>query len=375
MGIDRRRFLQCLGGASVALAAWPARAAAAPAASYIGCRLKGEESGSAAAFDLSGRELFALDLPTRGHDITLRPGSREAVIFARRPGTWFIVVDWDTGAITKQQTAGENRHFFGHGAFSADGKLLYATENDTQSGNGIVGVYDATANYARLGEFPSHGIGPHDIALLPDGRTLVIANGGLMTLPDSGREILNPDTMRSTIDLVDREQGELLARFELGASYRDLSLRHLALTVRGDILFGGQYQGEAEELPLLAGMIPSNGKMSMLPAPDEELAALENYIGSVAVDRDGEILAATSPHGNRIAFWSITSGEFIGSRRMADVCGVASTADAREFVVSSGNEGCAELTLTGPEASASIKSSQISNLAQQVWDNHLVMLG
>ena len=82
--------------------------------------------------------------------------------------------------------------------------------------------------------------------------------------------------------------------------------------------------------------------MSMLPTPDKELAALENYIGSVAVDRDGEILAATSPHGNRIAFWNIHSGEFIGSRRMADVCGVAPAADAREFVVSSGNEGCAE---------------------------------
>jgi hypothetical protein len=374
MAIDRRTFLHGLGG-TAALAAWPVRAATAPAASYIGCRLKGEASGSAAAFDLSGRELFAVDLPARGHDIALRPGSREAVIFARRPGTWFIVVDSGNGGIIRQQTAIGNRHYFGHGVYSADGKLLYATENDTQTGNGIIGIYDATADYARLGEFESHGIGPHDIALLSDGRTLVVANGGLMTLPDSGREILNPDTMRSTIDLVDRKQGELFARFELNSSYRDLSLRHLALTPRGDILFGGQYQGEAEDMPLLAGMISSSGNMSMLPAPDEELAALENYIGSVAVDRDGEILAATSPHGNRIAFWNIRSGEFIGSRRMADVCGIAAGPDAREFVVSSGNEGCAEVILSGRETSASIESSQISNLAQQVWDNHLAMFG
>jgi hypothetical protein len=202
---------------------------------------------------------------------------------------------------------------------------------------------------------------------------LVIANGGLMTLPDSGREVLNPDSMRSTIDLVGREQGELRARFELDASCRDLSLRHLALTLRGDILFGGQYQGEAEDLPLLAGMISSSGKMSLLPAPDEELAALENYIGSVAVDRDGEILAATSPHGNRIAFWNIRSREFIGSRRMADVCGVAPTADAGEFVASSGNEGCAVLDLS-PGSAALIAMSPLTGLPLDVWDNHLVML-
>ena len=114
MAIDRRHFLQGLGGAA-ALTAWQARAAPASAASYIGCRLKDEESGSAAAFDLSGRELFALDLPARGHDITLRPGSREAAVFARRPGTWFVVIDSESGAIAKQQSAVENRHYFGHG--------------------------------------------------------------------------------------------------------------------------------------------------------------------------------------------------------------------------------------------------------------------
>ncbi len=372
MAIDRRHFLQGL-GAAAALGIWPARATPASTASYIGCRLRGEESGSAAAFDLSGRQLFALDLPARGHDIALRPGSHEAAIFARRPGTWFVVIDSESGAVTNQQAASRNRHYFGHGVYSADGKLLYVTENDTDTGQGVVGIYDATSDYRRLAEFPSHGIGPHDIALLPDGRTLVIANGGLMTLPDSGREVLNPDTMCSTIDLVDREQGSLLARFKLEPSYRDLSLRHLTLTPRGDILFGGQYQGDAEDLPLLAGMITTKGTMTLLPMPEDELAALENYIGSVAADRDGEILAATSPHGNRIAFWNIRSREFVGSRRMADVCGVAPAPDAGEFVASSGNESCAVLNVPTGGAKP-IDSAPIANLALQVWDNHLVAL-
>jgi hypothetical protein len=372
MAIDRRTLLLAL-GSTAALAAWPARAAM-PAARYLGCRLKGEESGGAAAFDLSGRELFAVDLPARGHDIALRPGSADAVIFARRPGTWFVVVDSGSGAVLQRQTAVADRHYFGHGVYSADGKLLYVTENDIRTGQGIIGTYDAASGYARLGEFPSHGIGPHDIALLPDGRTLVVANGGLMTLPDTGREVLNPDSMRSTIDLMDHDRGQLLARFELEPSYRNLSLRHLALTSRGDILFGGQYQGETDNLPLLAGLITAGGAMIMLPAPDEELVALENYIGSVAVDCSGEILAATSPHGNRIAFWNIGSGEFIGSRRMADVCGVAASPDAGEFVASSGNEGCAEMRVNIHDSASRLKSAAIPAGALRVWDNHLVLL-
>jgi hypothetical protein len=258
--------------------------------------------------------------------------------------------------------------------YSANGRLLYATENDTSSGQGVIGVYDATDDYRRTGEFPSFGIGPHDIALLGDGRTLVIANGGLMTLPDSGREALNPSTMRSTIDLIDREHGDLKATFELGRSFCDLSLRHLALTPRGEILFGGQYQSDADDLPLLAGMISVDGRIAMLPAPEEELAALQNYIGSVAVDCNGEILAATSPHGNRIAFWNVRSGAFIGSQRMGDVCGIAPAPEPEGFVASSGNEGCAVLNLQPADASRSIDSVPLTPLALQVWDNHLIAL-
>jgi hypothetical protein len=372
MAIDRRRFLQGLGGAA-ALAAWPARAATPSAARYIGCRLKGEESGSAASFDLSGRELFAVNLPARGHDIAQRPGAREAAIFARRPGAWFVVIESETGAIVAQHTAAPDRHYYGHGAYAADGKLLYVTENHITSGKGVIGIYDATAAYARLGEFSSGGIGPHDIQLLGDGRTLVVANGGLMTLPDSGREVLNRDTMRSTIDFIDREHGEVTATFELDPSYRDLSLRHLALTPRGEVLFGGQYEGDPEDMPLLAGIITAGGSIRIFDMPEQELAALNNYIGSVAVDRDGEILAATSPRGNRIAFWNVVTGNFIGSRRLADVCGVAAAPDSHEFVTSSGNEGCAVLALEA-DSSSPIAATPLTPLAPQVWDNHLVAL-
>ena len=48
-----------------------------------------------------------------------------------------------------------------------------------------------SADFARVGEFPTHGVGPHELLLLGDGRTLAVANGGIETHPDFGRAKLN----------------------------------------------------------------------------------------------------------------------------------------------------------------------------------------
>ena len=91
-----------------------------------------------------------------------------------------------------------DRHFFGHGVFSADGRLLYSTENDYDGARGMIGVRDVTGGYKQIGEFPAHGMEPHDIALLSDGRTMVIANGGILTHPGSEGE-LNLSDMQSSL--------------------------------------------------------------------------------------------------------------------------------------------------------------------------------
>ena len=79
-----------------------------------------------------------------------------------------------------------DRHFFGHGVFSAAGRPLYATENDYERAAGVIGVRDATDSYRQIGEFPAHGMEPHDIALLSDGRTMVM----VQTSTQSGYKLL-----------------------------------------------------------------------------------------------------------------------------------------------------------------------------------------
>ena len=96
---------------------------------FAAARRDDRGSYSAALFSLEGGDVRSVELPERGHDIALRPGSNEWVAFARRPGRFGVAVPTDGRAPT-WFNAKPDRHFFGHGVFSADGKLLYTTEND-----------------------------------------------------------------------------------------------------------------------------------------------------------------------------------------------------------------------------------------------------
>src|SRR6185436_15555302 len=71
-----------------------------------------------------------IGLPARGHDLAVHRESGRAVAFARRPGTFAVAFNINAREAPHVFTAQPDRHFFGHGAYSADGKLLFAPEND-----------------------------------------------------------------------------------------------------------------------------------------------------------------------------------------------------------------------------------------------------
>lgn len=363
MVIDRR---QLLGAMLAALSASRAAAAAPPPERlFVSCRMDGENNASVACFDRQGREVFAASLPARGHDITLRPGGGEIVVFARRPGNWFVSLARDTGAVLNVVHAAAGRHFYGHGVFAPDARLLYATENDIASGGGVIGIYDATDGYRRVGEFASGGIGPHDLALLPGGHSMVIANGGLRTHPDTGREVLNPLDMRPNLVLLDLQSGQVMARHELGDSLRQLSIRHLAVRADGLIAFGCQYQGNPEDAPQLLGVLNPGGEARMLEVAEEPLYRMQNYIGSVAFDDGGDYLIGTSPQGGTALVWDMAQGRLLRSVAMSDVCGAAPLGSGA-FLMTSGNAGISELYVSA--------ASAVPHASRWIWDNHACSL-
>ena len=251
MSLDRRTFLLSL-ASSAAMLALPGGAAAAPEAEcFAAARRDDRGNFSAALFTLNG-DVRAVELPQRGHDITLKPDGREWVAFARRPGRFGVAIPLDARPPV-WFAAKPDRHFFGHGVFSADGRLLYTTENDYERAAGVIGVRDATAGYRQIGEFPAHGLEPHDIALLADGRTMVIANGGIQTHPDRGDDELNIPDMQPSLVYVDVATGDLLEEQRLAPALHQLSIRHLAIAAGDDVVFGCQYRGPEEDAPALVG--------------------------------------------------------------------------------------------------------------------------
>ncbi len=176
-----------------------------------------------------------------------------------------------------------NRHFYGHGIFARDGRLIYATEHNAETGEGVIGVYDATGGWRRIGEFPSYGVGPHEAIVLADGKTLAVANGGFGNDLATGRESIGIGVMEPNIAFIDLATGALKVRHGLSGDLNQLSLRHLVETPRGDVWFGGQWQGAMEEAPALIGCVGLDKNVRLLDAADALGVALRGYIGAVAL--------------------------------------------------------------------------------------------
>ena len=202
---------------------------------------------------LDGTVLRELPLEGRGHDIALDRASGQAVVFARRPGSFALAFDIQDRREPVLFTTPANRHFYGHGVFSRDGRLLYATEHDNETRAGLIGVYDATGGYKRVGELPTYGIGPHEVILLADGKTLAVANGGIETHIETGREKLNLDSMQPSLAFIDSTTGRLISQHTQSAGLHKLSIRHLAQDARGAVWFGCQWEGADAETPELVG--------------------------------------------------------------------------------------------------------------------------
>jgi hypothetical protein len=283
------------------------------------------------------------------------------VVFARRPGFFALVIDTAARCRVTAFAPPKGRHFYGHGFFSADGLLLYATENDYESERGVLGIYDPGAGYARIGEIDSHGIGPHEALLMADGRTIAIGNGGVATHPDYDRVKLNLPTMEPSLVYLDAATGDLIDKVRLPADLHQLSIRHMAETADGTIWFGGQYEGGGTDRVDLVGTHKPGGEPELVGAPETAYAGMRQYVGTVAVNGDGSRVAATSPVGGRMLIFDAVTRNLVGERDIADVCGI--TGDGADFFASDGRGRL----WRGPDL--------ISEAPEVAWDNHVRKVG
>ena len=353
---SRRDFLAGLLAASASpIVSW----ADAGNPSYLSAARKPDGSFVLVGLAGNGDPVFEIPLPGRGHAAAAHPQQPLAVAFARRPGRFALVINCVTGQIDHRIDAPEGRHFYGHGTFSDDGSLLFTTENDYDAAQGRIGVWDARHGYRRVDEFSSGGLGPHDLKLMPNGRALVVANGGIETHPESGRTKLNIPTMRSNLSYLSLD-GSVLEQVELDAALRRASLRHLAVRGDGMIVVGCQWQGPQDTVPLV--YTHQSGTELHPLAPADPHVDLKGYIGSVALSGDGALIAATSPRSNTVLLHDVASRS-TRAFTQPDVCGAAASA-----------RGIALTTGTGAFLRTQTGLPKVTATAGIAFDNHLVSI-
>jgi len=362
-GITRRQLALGLVGATVGCAVEPE-----PPRGEIVVSAQGRhESQFALTGTAANGTIVSLNTGFRGHGLAVHPRRAGVVVMvARRPGTTLVMVDLATGRELVRSEAINGTHFFGHGVFSLDGRRLYTTEADVEAGEGLVGVRDADT-LELVEHFPSYGVGPHELLLMPDGDTLVVANGGILTRPDTGREKLNLDTMAPSLSYIDRHGGALLEDVRLEES--KASIRHLGVTADGAVALGVQLQREvaATTAPVALGAVHHRGgPLRPLEADGLVWRAFDDYVGSVAVDGRHDLVALTSPHGNLTGFWRMSDGSFAGQVDMPDVSGVTCTRD-HHFALSN---SLGEVRFIDAATLLEVPARGVSH-PELSWDNHL----
>jgi hypothetical protein len=249
-----------------------------------------------------------VEVPTRAHGFAdLGDGSLLAV--ARRPGDWLL--SWTPGRDREEWTWAEaDRCFTGHVVLDAPAGRVYTGETDLASGAGLIGVRDARS-LEKLHEWPTHGRDPHQF-LLDGAGSLVVANGGIETRPESGRRKLSLETMDSSLVRLDTAAGQLRGQWRV--QDRRLSLRHLAWN--GGLLgVAMQAEHERKEDRDAAPVLAIFDGRELRPAAAS--AGLAGYGGDIA--RHGNGFAVSAPRAGAVAFCD-AHGRPLGRSPLAEAC-------------------------------------------------------
>lgn len=365
MAVSRRGLL----AGAAAWAAGPAAARRPRQELFVSCGADPDGGFLVAGLGADGTPRFQIPLPARGHGAACHPTRPHCVVFARRPGSFAYLLDTVAGSALRRITTIAGRHFYGHGAFSSDGRTLFATENDYASGRGVLGIYDAADGYRRAAEISSHGIGPHEMRLLPDNKTLAVANGGIRTHPDHGRAKLNLATMAPNLTLLDSASGALRGLARLPAELHRLSIRHLDVDPDGRLAVAMQYEGDRRDLVPLLGLYEGGDRIRLLEAPAPIARRMRQYSGSVAFDRSGARIVLSSPRGHLVTLWDARRATYLGSFDAPDACGLAATGTDCEILVT-GGDGHVRL-VDGWRGTLSVLGPRASGPR---WDNHIARL-
>jgi len=318
-------------------------------------------------FNTLGEEPISHPLPARAHHILADPIRGWLFAIARRPGEFITIYDYRNKQPVTTLAIQAGHYLQGHALLSPDGRYLYTSETRLENDQGYLVVRDLNNNFKVVKELPTYGIEPHEFLWMPDGKTLVVANGGIKT---QGREKLNLDTMQSSLVYLNSQTGDLIEKQQLAAEDYQCSIRHLDVAANGQVIVALQYQGHpADQVPLVLAHRQGEA-LESLTMPELIRSQLQQYCGSASFDSSGKFAAVSSPRGNQVMLWDMQARSFLTSLYAADGCGLAATTKAGEFLVSTGRGKVYLLNaFNGKQQLIDLEKGN-----QLLWDNHLTII-
>ena len=183
-----------------------------------------------------GDELERALFPIRGHQIVVHPNRPDAVFVGMNHRAMLRFDPQRLDLIGTAEPHAPGFLFGGHAVYGADGEVLMIAERRDPKAPytgrpsahfGRVSVRDP-ASLAVLDVLASHGIGPHEIALLADGRHLAIANYGSAGWPADRSPMGDnlPFGVEPALTLIEVSSGRLVHKL-IGPD-RQSEFRHLA---------------------------------------------------------------------------------------------------------------------------------------------------
>lgn len=305
-----------------------------------------------------------LALPARAHELLPLPtqaglAGAQALVVARRPGEYLLRMDLTSPRVLQWHAMEDDRYLAGHACASHNGATFFTTETDGETGAGLVVERD-WRSLQKIREFASHGVGPHALCALAGG-VLLVANGGILNLPESGRRKLNLGRMAPNLCLLDAASGALLSLHTLNDPF--LSLRHVAVLPGGAVAVA--LQAEHPELsarrnaPALA--VLRDGLLRPVPwENDQPPLGWDGYAGDVCCAQDR--IWVSAPHPGWLASWSYQGA----AQRIGAFAGVGALAAWGQQLVAGGASAARLLTAEGQSATSYRLSS--------AWDNHAALL-
>ena len=372
--ISRRQFLVGSCTAFIASALLPACSDNAAKQLIIISAKDAQNKHYAVAVDIHGYLISRVALPSRGHDALALPNKPgHALIFARSPNRFAMEVDFVTGHIAHSFTSDNDTYFNGHGAVSADGKWLYTSENHLDSNEGFIVVRD-TQSYRVVDRFPSGGISPHELLLLPDEKTLVIANSGIVTPSRSSAKNAKTEHQSllaetpSNLTYIDINNKDIVA--QIAAPEYGQRIRHLDASEQGDVFIAMEYHGDNAHLPPLIYRHTlnderKNGELKAAKFSANTLKRIQQKTASIKVLNN--LLAVSCPQANCLTFFHTDSLELI---EQEDYPGVAGLTTVNNLLVVSSREG--KLRIYNNKVNLKYATEQ--NLASLYFDTHMTTI-